>query len=76
MVKVYSTTTCPWCTKAKSYLASKNIDFIDANVQDDMNARDEMLNLSHQNGVPVINIDGNIVIGFDKAKIDELLNLS
>ncbi|AAK80721.1 glutaredoxin-like YruB-family protein [Clostridium acetobutylicum] len=75
MVKVYSTTSCPWCKKAKSYLASQNIDFIDANVQDDMNARDEMLNLSHQSGVPVINIDGNIVVGFDKDKIDELLNL-
>lgn len=74
MVKVYSTPTCPWCSKAKSYLKSQNIDFEDLNVQEDLNAREEMLNLSKQSGVPVINIDGNIVIGFDKPAIDNLLS--
>ncbi|MFL0252477.1 glutaredoxin family protein [Clostridium neuense] len=73
MVKVYSTPTCPWCSKAKSYLKSKNIDFEDLNVQEDLNAREEMLNLSKQSGVPVINIDGNIIVGFDKPAIDNLL---
>ncbi|KOF56314.1 MULTISPECIES: glutaredoxin domain-containing protein [Clostridium] len=73
MVKVYSTPTCPWCSKAKSYLKSKNIDFQDLNVQDDLKAREEMLNLSKQSGVPVINIDGNIIVGFDKPAIDNLL---
>lgn len=73
MVKVYSTPTCPWCSKAKSYLKSKNIDFEDLNVQDDLKAREEMLNLSKQSGVPVINIDGNIIVGFDKPAIDNLL---
>lgn len=74
MVKVYSTPTCPWCSKAKSYLKSQNVDFEDLNVQEDLNAREEMLNLSKQSGVPVINIDGNIVVGFDKPAIDNLLS--
>lgn len=74
MVKVYSTPTCPWCSKAKSYLKSQNIDFEDLNVQEDLKAREEMLNLSKQSGVPVINIDGNIIVGFDKPAIDNLLS--
>ncbi|PJI06969.1 MULTISPECIES: glutaredoxin domain-containing protein [Clostridium] len=73
MVKVYSTPTCPWCVKAKSYLKSQNIEFEDLNVQEDLKAREEMLNLSKQSGVPVINVDGNIVVGFDKPAIDNLL---
>lgn len=74
MVKVYSTPTCPWCSKAKSYLKSQNVDFEDLNVQEDLKAREEMLNLSKQSGVPVINIDGNIIVGFDKPAIDNLLS--
>lgn len=73
MIKVYSTPTCPWCKKTKEYLKLKKIDFIDANVADDMKEREEMRSLSNQSGVPVINIDGEIVIGFDKGKIDKLI---
>lgn len=73
MVKVYSTPTCPWCAKAKSYLKSQNIEFEDLNIQEDLKAREEMLSLSKQSGVPVINVDGNIVVGFDKPAIDNLL---
>ena len=43
MVKVYSTNTCPWCDKAKSYLKSKGIEFEELNVQEDMVAREEMI---------------------------------
>ena len=75
MVKIYSTPTCSWCTKVKTYLKSKNVDFIDVNVADDINERKEMLELSGQSGVPVINIDGKIIVGFDKAAIDSTLNL-
>ncbi len=75
MIKIYSTPTCPWCTKVKSYLQSKNIDFIDVNVADDIKERNEMLELSGQSGVPVVNIDGKIIVGFDKAAIDSTLNL-
>lgn len=73
MVKVYSTTSCPWCKKAKDYLKSKNIEFADLNVETDLEAREEMINLSNQRAVPVINIDGNIIVGFDKPAIDSLL---
>lgn len=73
MIKIYSTPTCPWCKKTKDYLKSKNIDFIDVNVADDMKEREEMRSLSKQSGVPVINIDGKIVVGFNKIEIDKLI---
>ncbi len=73
MVKVYSTPTCPWCKKVKGYLESKNIEFIDVNVGDDKEARKEMIELSGQQGVPVVNIDGKIIVGFDRGTIDEAL---
>ena len=69
MVKVYSTNQCPWCVKAKNYLKSINVEFEDLNVSDDMEAREEMINKSKQMGVPVLDIDDNIIIGFDKAAI-------
>ncbi|SMC27520.1 Glutaredoxin-like protein, YruB-family [Clostridium acidisoli DSM 12555] len=73
MIKIYSTPTCSWCKKTKEYLKSKNIEYVDVNVADDMEGREEMFKLSEQSAVPVINIDGNIVLGFDKAKIDKLI---
>ncbi|MFT8312842.1 MAG: glutaredoxin family protein [Clostridium sp.] len=73
MIKIYSTPTCPWCKKTKEYLKSKSIDFTDVNVADDMKEREEMRSLSNQSGVPVINIDGNIIVGFNKGEIDKLI---
>lgn len=73
MIKIYSTPTCSWCKKTKEYLKSKNIEYVDVNVADDMEGREEMFKLSQQSAVPVINIDGNIVLGFDKGKIDKLI---
>ena len=73
MIKVYSTSACPWCVKAKSYLQSKNISFEELNVQDDMTAREEMIKKSKQMGVPVLDINGEIIIGFDKKAIDVAL---
>lgn len=75
MIKVYSTNTCPWCDKAKAYLKSKGVDFEELNVQDDMIARDEMIKKSKQMGVPVLDVNGTIIIGFDKPAIDTALNL-
>ena len=74
MIKVYSTPTCPWCTMAKKYLGSKNMEFVDVDVSSDRTAAAEMVNKSGQRGVPVIDIDGNVIIGFDKDKIDSLIN--
>lgn len=69
MIKVYTTTTCPWCVKVKNYLKSENIEFEELNVQEDMVAREEMIKKSNQMGVPVLDINNNIIIGFDKPAI-------
>ncbi|MDU5106431.1 MULTISPECIES: glutaredoxin family protein [unclassified Clostridium] len=74
MVKVYSTNTCPWCVKAKNYLKSVGVEFEELNVQEDMTARDEMINKSKQMGVPVLDINGTVIVGFDKNAIDKALN--
>lgn len=73
MIKVYTTNSCPWCVKAKDYLTKKGVEFTSLNVQDDMEARDEMLKKSKQMGVPVLDINGTIIIGFDKPAIDKAL---
>ncbi len=73
MVTVYSTPTCPWCHKAKDYLKGKNIAFDDIDVSSDPVRVDEMFKKSGQMGVPVIDINGKIIIGFDQLAIDEAL---
>ncbi|MDP4143420.1 MAG: glutaredoxin family protein [Bacillota bacterium] len=74
-IKIYTTTTCPWCVKTKQYLASKGVSYSEINVSLDRGAAKEMVEKSGQMGVPVLDIDGSIVVGFDKDKIDQLLNL-
>ncbi len=74
MIKVYSTNSCPWCVKAKNYLSSVGVAFEEFNVQEDMTARDEMINKSKQMGVPVLDINGTVIVGFDKNAIDKALN--
>lgn len=71
-IKVYSTPTCPWCTVAKNYLKSKNLPFTDYDVSKDREAAVNMVQKSGQRGVPVIEIGGNIVIGFNQDQIDQL----
>lgn len=73
MVTIYSTTVCPWCVKAKKYLESKNIEFVDLNVAEDMEAREQMLKKTKQMSVPVLDINGTIIIGFDKKAIDDAI---
>lgn len=75
MIKVYTTNSCPWCVKAKQYLKSKDIVFEELNVQSDMIAREEMVKKSRQMGVPVLDINGTVIIGFDKPAIDNALQL-
>ena len=72
-VKVYSTPTCPWCTAAKKYLTSKNVAFEDLDVSKNREAAMEMIQKSGQRGVPVIEINGNVIVGFDQATIEKLL---
>ena len=74
-VKVYSTPTCPYCDTLKAFLKEKGIEYQDIDVATDDKARDEMVNKSGQMGVPVVEIDGQIVVGFDKEKISQILNI-
>ncbi len=74
-VKVYSTPTCPYCVTLKEFLKENNIEFEDINVAEDAKAREEMVQKTQQMGVPVIEIDGEMVVGFDKEKIKNLLNI-
>ncbi|RLD25773.1 MAG: hypothetical protein DRI54_04185 [Bacteroidetes bacterium] len=74
-VKVYSTQTCPWCTRVKEYLRSQNIRFTDIDVSKNQSAADAMVAKSGQRGVPQTDINGRMVIGFDKNKIDTLLDI-
>ena len=74
-VKIYSTPTCPYCKMAKQFLTENNIQFEDTDVSSNQSAAQEMISKSGQMGVPVLDIDGQIVIGFNKAKIKQLLGL-
>lgn len=72
-VKIYSTPTCPWCKKAKEFFKANNVKFTDVDVSADEAAQKEMVEKSGQMGVPVIEIDGKILVGFDQTKIEEAL---
>ncbi|OYT34031.1 MAG: NrdH-redoxin [Candidatus Aenigmarchaeota archaeon ex4484_52] len=70
---VYSTNTCPYCDYVKDYLKEKNLEFENIDVSSDRQKAQEMMDKSGQMGVPVIDIDGKIIIGFDKEKINDAL---
>ena len=72
-VTVYSTPTCPFCIRTKQFLKDNNIQFEDIDVSEDPEKADEMIKKTGQMGVPVIEIDGEIIVGFDKEKIDAWL---
>lgn len=74
-VRVYSTSHCPYCVTLKEFLNKHNIEFEDFNVGENRTAAEEMIRKSGQMGVPVIEIDGQIVVGFDKEKISQLLGI-
>ncbi len=72
-VIVYSTTTCPYCVMAKNWLKDKKVDFEDVNVGINQDRAKEMIKKSGQMGVPVIDVDGDIIIGFDRPAIENSL---
>jgi len=76
VVTIYTTSTCPWCGVAKQYFKDKEVDFREVNVQHDQEAAREMISKSGQMGVPVIDINGVIIVGFDQSRIDNALNLN
>lgn len=74
-VKVYTTPTCPWCIKAKQFLKENNIDFENVDVSSNQSAAEEMIKKSGQMNVPVLDIEGDIIVGFDRERIKALLGL-
>lgn len=74
-VKIYSTPTCPFCIRTKQFLKDNNIIFQDIDVSANQDAVREMIQKSGQMGVPVLDIDGEIIIGFDKERIKQTLGL-
>lgn len=75
-VKVYSTPTCVYCKTLKGYLQKNGKEFEDIDVSKDESRLQEMIKISGQMGVPVVEIDGEVITGFDKQKIDQLLNIN
>lgn len=75
-VTVFSTPTCPWCARLKAYLRQRSIAFRDVDVSRDTKAAQEMIRRSGQMGVPQAWIDGQVVVGFDRRRVDALLGLT
>jgi len=76
MVKVYSTPSCPYCVTLKNFLKEHKIQFEDIDVSQNELAQKEMIDKSGQMGVPVIDIEGEIIVGFDQERIRQLLKLT
>ncbi|MCF7831670.1 MAG: NrdH-redoxin [Candidatus Pacebacteria bacterium] len=75
-VTIYSTPTCVYCNLAKDFFKENNVSFTEHNVGADAEKRSEMIEKSGQMGVPVIMIENDLIVGFDKEKISELLGLA
>jgi glutaredoxin-like YruB-family protein len=74
-ITIYSTTACPYCTMAKNYLKQKGFSFKDIDVSRDTVAADRMVKKSGQMGVPVLEIGNEIIVGFDKGRINRALGI-
>ncbi len=75
-VTVYTTPTCPWCTRVKDYLRKNRVPFREVDVASDFKAGQQLEARTGQVGVPQTDIDGHFVVGFDKPRLDQLLGLS
>ncbi|MBI4122804.1 MAG: glutathione S-transferase N-terminal domain-containing protein [Parcubacteria group bacterium] len=75
-ITIYTTPSCVYCKSAKEFFKEHNVSYKELDVVGDMRAREDMIKKSGQLGVPVIDVDGSIVIGFDKRKLSELLKVS
>ena len=73
VLKIYTTLTCPWCKKTKQWLKENKIKFIEKNVAANEKTRNEMIKKSGQMGVPVIEVNGKIIVGFDPKEIQKAL---
>ncbi len=75
-IRVFSTPVCPYCHTLKAFLKEHGFDFEDLNVAKDEKAREELVRLSGKMEVPIIDIDGEIIAGFDKVKIEKKLKIN
>lgn len=75
-VKIYTLPTCSWCVKLKEWLKKKKVSFQEFDLIEEENARDEIIEKSGQMSVPVIEIDGKILIGFNEKKLEAALGKS
>ena len=74
-VVIYTTKDCPFCKKTKEFFKEHNIKYSEKDVGEDEKASEEMIKLSWHHGVPVIDVDGEIIVGFDEEKLKEALKL-
>lgn len=74
-VTIFTTPSCVYCKMTKEFFKNNNINYEEKDVSTDTKARDEMIQKSGQLGVPVVDVDGKLVVGFDKAKLSELLGI-
>ena len=74
-IKIYTTPNCAFCKRAKDYFKLKNLEYTEYDVSKDIEKQKEMIDKTGQFGVPVIDINGQVAVGFDKAKINQLLGL-
>jgi len=72
-VKLYTTPTCGYCRLAKNYLNERGVKYTEYNVASDYQKAEEMITKSRQQGVPVIDFDGHIIVGFNKERLDSLI---
>ena len=75
-VAIYTTPYCVYCKMAKEYFEKNNILYKEYDVASDLTARAEMLNKSHQMGVPVIEINNEVIVGFNRSLVDKALGLA
>ncbi len=74
-VTIYTTPTCGFCHQAKQFFQEKNVPYEEKDVAADQQAREEMVSKTNQMGVPVIEVDDEIVIGFDQSRLAQMLDV-
>jgi len=74
-VTIYTTPSCVYCKMAKAFFKEKGVTYEEKDVSTDATARDEMIAKSNQMGVPVVDVDGQLTVGFDKERLSQLLNI-
>jgi glutaredoxin-like YruB-family protein len=73
-ITIYSTPVCHFCITAKDYFKDKGVEYTEHDVAEDQEKRQEMIEMTGQMGVPVIRVGDDVVVGFDEAKVEELLS--